>query len=131
MQQLTQLIARCKHNSLYIVLGLYSFLKGIALITKKYPQFYYPPEFKGLMNSPAFQYALVLAGILMLAYVLSDYSNERVTGLLIGFIAGLVTVLMLLELEHWYFRGDYGPSLASDLTVLAFTIWTARHRSKR
>lgn len=130
-QLLTKLTVRLKLNNLYIILGLYSIFKGASLITKRHPQFYYPPEFKGLMNSPVFQWALVLAGILMIMYVLSDYSNERMTGLLLGLIAGLVTVLVLLEFEHWYFRGDYGPTLASDLTVLAFTIWTARHRSKR
>lgn len=131
MQQLTQLIVRCKLNSLYLVLGLYSIIKGTALLTKRYPQFYFPPEFKGLMNSPIFDWTLVIVGILMFLYILSDYKNEYATGVLIGIIAGLITVLILLEFEHWYFRGDYGPALASDLTVLAFTIWTARHRSKR
>lgn len=131
MRQLNKLVTRLKLNNLYIILGLYSIFKGTALITKRHPQFYYPPEFKGLMNSPVFQWALVLAGILMIMYILSDYSNERMTGLLLGFIAGLVTVLVLLELEHWYFKGDYGPALASDLTVLSYISWTARHTSKR
>lgn len=100
-------------------------------MTKRSPQFYFPPELRSLMNSPVLQLAFVVAGILMLAYVLSDYQNEHITGILIGFIAGLITILVLLEFEHWYFLDDFGPVLVSDLTVLAVSSWTARHRCKR
>lgn len=131
LQLLAKLLIRLKLNSLYVILGLYAVLKGYALITKKYPQFYFPPEFRGLMNSPILQWAFVVAGFLMLLYILSGYQNNRLTGLLLGFIVGLTTVLALLELEHWYFLDDYGPVLVSDLTVLAVAGWTARHRSKR
>lgn len=131
LQLVTKLLIRLKLNGLYAVLGLYSLLKGLALITKKYPQFYFPPEFRGLMNSPVLQWAFVIAGVLMLWYVLSGYQNNHVTGLLLGFIAGLITILVLLEFEHWYFLDNYGPMLVSDLTVLAVTSWTARNRSKR
>ena len=83
------------------------------------------------MNSPVLQWALIVAGVLMIGYILSSYNNEHITGVLISFIAGLITILCLLEFEHWYFLDDYGPVLASDLTVLAITSWTARHRCKR
>lgn len=131
MQLLTKLLIRLKLNGLYAILGLYSILKGAALMTKKYPQFYFPPELRGLMNSPVLQWALIVAGVLMIGYILSSYNNEHITGVLISFIAGLITILCLLEFEHWYFLDDYGPVLASDLTVLAITSWTARHRCKR
>lgn len=130
-QLITKLVIRLKLNLLYAILGLYSVLKGMALMTKRSPQFYFPPELRSLMNSPVLQLAFVVAGILMLAYVLSDYQNEHITGILIGFIAGLITILVLLEFEHWYFLDDFGPVLVSDLTVLAVSSWTARHRSKR
>lgn len=130
-QLLTKLMVRLKLNGLYAILGLYSLLKGTALMTKRSPQFYFPPELRGLMNSPVLQWAFVVAGVLMLVYVLSDYQNEHVTGILIGFIAGLITILVLLEFEHWYFLDDFGPVLVSDLAVLAVSSWTARHRCKR
>lgn len=130
-QLITKLVVRFKLNSLYAILGLYSVLKGVALMTKRSPQFYFPPEFRSLMNSPILQLMFIIAGILMLAYIMSDYQNEHVTGILISFIAGLITILVLLEFEHWYFLDDFGPILVSDLAVLAVCSWTARHRSKR
>lgn len=130
-RQLTQLLTRLKLNVLYIILAFYSIFKGTALLTKKHPQFYFPPEFKGLMNSPYFQWALVIVGILMIVYIVSKLRNNVVTGILLSISVGLTTILVLIEAEHLYFRGDYGPQLVSDLTVLAFAIWIARHRSKR
>lgn len=130
LQQLNKLATRLKLNSAYVIVGLYPLLKGYTLLTKKHPQFYFPPEFRGLMNSPILQCAFIVAGVLMLLYVLSDYANERTTGLLIGLIAGLTTIVCLLEFEHWYFIDNYGPDLASDLIDLAFISWTARHCDK-
>lgn len=131
LQLLTKLTIRLKLNSAYLIVGLYPLLKGYTLLTKKHPQFYFPPEFRGLMNSPVLQWAFIVAGVLMLLYILSGYTNEHTTGLLIGLIAGLTTIVCLLEFEHWYFLDDYGPALASDLIVLAFISWTARHCNKR
>ena len=128
---LQKLLVRLKLNSLYVIIGLYSLLKGYSLITKKRPQFYFPPEFRGLMNSPILEWALIVAGALMLLYVLSSYKSEGATGVLIGLIAGLTTIIVLFEFEHWYFLDDYGPALASDLIVLTFISWTARHCNKR
>lgn len=128
---LQKLLVRLKLNSLYVIIGLYSLLKGYSLITKKRPQFYFPPEFRGLMNSPILEWALIVAGVLMLLYVLSSYKSEDATGVLIGLIAGLTTIIVLFEFEHWYFLDDYGPVLASDLIDLAFISWTARHYNKR
>lgn len=126
-----QVINRLKVNVPYIAIGLLTLLKGLAFFEAKRPPFYYPPSFKGIMNSPIFYGAFIVAGFLLIVYILSSYNNVKITGVLISIIAGLTAVLCMIELEHFLFLGDFGTQLACNLLNLYFILWIARHFSKR
>lgn len=130
MKYLIRLWHRIKHNSLYLIIGFYSLFAGIILLAHRRP-FYYPPQFKPLMNSPIIDVSFVIFGILMIVYSISSIKNNRITGILIGGIAGLTAVTLGFELEHLIFRGDFGLRVVYASTILAVIFWCARHQSKR
>lgn len=130
MEHLTKLWYRIRNNSLYLIFGFYSFFAGLVLLTHRRP-FYYPPQFKSLMNSPVIDGAFIVFGILMIFYSMSTIKNNRITGILIGGIAGLTAVTLGFELEHLIFRGDFGLRVVYASTILAVIFWCARHQSKR
>lgn len=119
-----------QENTLYIIIGFYAFFGGIAFLTHK-PPFYYPPQFKTLMNAPVFHWILIIFGLLLIIYSFSDLNENKVTGLLIGTIAGLTVVICLIQSEHLIFRGDFGNQLVDKMTILFFIFWIAKHWSKR
>lgn len=130
MKHLIKLWYRVKHNSLYLIFGYYSFLVGMVLQSNR-RQFYYPPQFKSLMNSPIIDWSFLILGILITVYSISPIKNNRITGILIGGIAGLTAVTLGFELEHFIFKGDFGLRTVYASTILLIIFWCARHRSKR
>ena len=71
MEQLAKLWHRIKHNSLYLIFGFYSFFAGLVLLTHRRP-FYYPPQFKSIMNSPVIDGAFIVFGILIIPFKMVD-----------------------------------------------------------
>lgn len=67
----------------------------------------------------------------MIIYSISTVKNNRITGILIGGIAGLTAVTLGFELEHLILLGDFGLRTVYASTILAVIFWCARHRSKR
>lgn len=125
-----QLLIRCRANALYIYIALWSLFKGVAFMLRLKPPFYYPPEFKSLMNAQGFHWLFVIAGLALLIYSLVPYSKRKLTGLLVGIVAGIDTILCLIELEHLYFMGDFGTSIVSNLFILVIIFWTSAHCRK-
>ena len=130
MKHLMELWYRVKHNSLYLIFGYYSFFAGLVLQSSR-RQFYYPPQFKSLMNSPIIDWSFIILGILMFVYSVSPIRNNRITGILIGGIAGLTAVTLGFEIEHFIFKGDFGLRTVYASTISLAIFWCARHRSKR
>ena len=67
----------------------------------------------------------------MFVYSVSPIRNNRITGILIGGIAGLTAVTLGFEIEHFIFKGDFGLRTIYASTILLAIFWCARHRSKR
>lgn len=83
------------------------------------------------MNSPIIDWSFIILGILITVYSVSPMKNNRITGILIGGIAGLTAVTLGFEAEHFIFKGDFGLRTVYASTILLAIFWCARHRSKR
>lgn len=127
-----QLVYRLKANSLYILIGILAVVRG-QIFYEERQFFFYPPEFSWLMNSPWFDLAMVVSGILLIAYALSSMKSNFILGVLMAIIAGLIGLVAIIELEHCVFAGQIklAQNVASNLFIIAVIMWTARHRSKR
>lgn len=125
-------LQRLKNNSLYIIISLLSILKGLGfLLNRKF--FFYPPKLSWLMNNVFLDYSMIIVGIALFIYVGSTYSNNRVLGLLLGIITVFLVVITSIEAEHVFFAGqvEFIQNVISNLIIVAFIFWTARHYSKR
>lgn len=126
------MLERIKQNSLYIIIGMLAIFRGLIFYEER-QFFFYPPEFSWLMNSPWFDLTITLSGILLIAYVLSAWNNNKVLGILLGLIAALIALVAIIELEHFLLAGQIklAQNIASNLFIIAIIMWTARHCSKR
>lgn len=126
-----QLIYRIKHNTLYIIIGLVIFAKGLCFHLEP-PFWFYPPNFKDLMNSPYFNVIMMFFGTALVVYCFAPYCNRKLTGFLLGVIAGCIAIIIFLELEHSYFAGQFklNQNVINNIGYLATILWAARHRRK-
>lgn len=129
---MNKLLERIKHNDIYLLIGLLAIARGLIFYQER-SFFFYPPQFTWLMNNKYFYIALMIAGALLIAYVLSDFYVNKILGTLLGVIAGILVVIVCIEIEH--ITGAYQIKLeqnvASNIFIICIILWTARHCSKR
>lgn len=84
------------------------------------------------MNATWFDLAIVLFGLILVVYVVIPYNNNALTGFLLAVIASLISLVTIIELEHYIFADaiKLAQNVASNLFIIGIILWTARHRSK-
>lgn len=127
-----QLLNRLKTNALYIIISLGIFAKGLGFFLNE-RFFFYPPKLAWLMNNLFLDYSMMIVGIALLIYVCSKYSNNRVLGVILGLVTAFFAIITSIELEHVIFAGkvEFIQNAISNIIIIGFILWTARHYSKR
>ncbi|MBW0437295.1 hypothetical protein KDZ21_03460 [Lactobacillus crispatus] len=127
-----QLLQRLNNNSLYVIISLLIFGKGLGFcLNRKF--FFYPPQFAWLMNNVFLDYSMMIAGIGLLVYVCLPSNNNFVLGVLLAIITVLLAIITCIEIEHVIFAGEieFVQNAISNSAIIGFILWTARHYSKR
>lgn len=121
-----------KNNILYLIISALIFSKGLGFyLNRRF--FFYPPQFAWLMNNVYLDYCMMLAGVVLFLYVCSQYSNNRVLGILLALITAMLAIITCIEIEHVIFAGEieFVQNAISNTAIIGFILWTARHYSKR
>lgn len=127
-----QVFNRLKANSLYLIISFAIFAKGLALyLDRRF--FFFPPSLAWLMNNVYLDFSMIFVGLALFAYVCTSYSNNRLLGIILAVITVLIALIASIELEHVVFasRIELIQDAISNIIIICFTLWTARHYSKR
>lgn len=132
LHQLKTVLHQLKTNSLYVIISLIIFGKGLGFYLNR-TFFFYPPNFAWLMNNVYLDFLMMLMGLILLWYVCSRVNNNRLLGIILGVIVALFTGITCIEVEHVIFahQMEFVQNAASNMGIIAFIMWTARHYSKR
>ena len=120
-----QLLQRLNNNSLYVIISLLIFGKGLGFyLNRRF--FFYPPQLAWMMNNVYLDCSMMIVGIALLVYTCS-------LGVLLALVVVLLAIISSIEIEHVIFAHEmeFVQNALSNTAVIAFIIWTARHYSKR
>ena len=127
-----QLLQRLNNNSLYVIISLLIFGKGLGFyLNRRF--FFYPPQLAWMMNNVYLDCSMMSVGIALLVYTCSRYNNNKLLGVLLALVVVLLAIISSIEIEHVIFAHEmeFVQNALSNTAVIAFIIWTARHYSKR
>lgn len=129
---LHQVYQRLKANSLYLIISFAIFAKGLAFYFD-HRFFFFPPSLAWFMNNAYLDFSMIFAGLALFAYVCTSYSNNRLLGIILAVITVLIAIIASIEIEHVVFAGkiELIQDAISNVIIICFTLWTARHYSKR
>ncbi|MCH3904133.1 MAG: hypothetical protein LKE17_00050 [Lactobacillus sp.] len=135
--KLSQLLANCKKNQLYIIIGLAVAANGGCLwidkLLAKHGYFFWPPQWAWLMNDDGFDAIAVIAGVGLIIYALMNAHNNAVSGILLGTCAAFMTLVALVELGHALFAGQFRMlnTIIGDVFIVLIILYTARNRNTK
>lgn len=129
---LKDFVERIKNNSIYIIIGLFTFWKGYIFFTER-TFFFYPPQWTWLMNNAYFDCCMMLAGLALVIYSVIPYRNDVLLGCILGTIVFIFAVIVGIEWEHVRFAGQIKlkENITSNLLTIGTVFWVAHHWDKR
>lgn len=116
-----QLLTNLKTNRWKFSIGSLVTVIGICLLnTPDY--FFWPPQYKDLMNDDGIDVFIIMIGLLLMLYSLSNLHSNKIASVLLAFSAGILTTITFVEAIHWYFAGMFRNSITIALAVFAVAV---------
>lgn len=110
-----------KQNRWKFAIGLLVLTIGFCLLaTPDY--FFWPPQYKNLMNDDGVDVFIIIAGFLLMLYSLSNLHSNKIASILLAISAAILTTITFIEIIHWYFAGMFRNSLTIVLAIFAVIV---------
>ena len=110
-----------KQNRWKFTIGLLVLAIGLCLLaTPDY--FFWPPQYKNLMNDDGIDVFIIISGLLLILYSLSNLHSNKIASVLLAISAAIVASITFIEIIHWYFTGMFRNNLTIVLSIFAVVV---------
>ena len=110
-----------KQNRWKFTIGLLVLAIGLCLLaTPDY--FFWPPQYKNLMNDDGIDVFIIISGLLLILYSLSNLHSNKIASVLLAISAAIVASITFIEIIHWYFAGMFRNNLTIVLAIFAVVV---------
>lgn len=130
--QLQSLLDNIRNNELYILIGLALIGLGVVLWSNC-NYFFYPPEYKLIMNDDGLDAFGVAIGAGLIIYGLIDEHSNKIAGVLLALAAFFVATITIMELIHVLavHQVRMNVSIVSNIFLIAVIMYTAKNRDTK
>ena len=119
--RMLKVLHNLKQNRWKFTIGLLVLAIGLCLLaTPDY--FFWPPQYKNLMNDDGIDVFIIISGLLLILYSLSNLHSNKIASVLLAISAAIVASITFIEIIHWQFAGMFRNNLTIVLAIFAVVV---------